>query len=270
MARPMRQKPRLACRLLARPPPWRGRVVAGTDGPGPDQPAEDDMREPGPSGPQRTRADILAGEIADAILDGTLPPGTRLDEQMLAERYGTSRTPVREAIRQLRASGLIEVRPRRGAVVAEMTSEQRDVLFVAMAELEATCARLSALGMTPVERRRLEALHESMLAMVQEGDQAAYAEANAVFHALIYTGAHNSLLSEMALGLRRRLAPYRNAQFRAPGRLARSHVEHQAVVEAVLTGNAAAAHAAMLHHVSLVEDAVDRLGLGSLAKISAA
>ncbi|MCJ8141551.1 GntR family transcriptional regulator [Ancylobacter sp. A5.8] len=208
---------------------------------------------------RQTRTEKLAADLASAILDGTLEPGSRLDEHMLAERYGTSRTPVREALRQLATSGLIELRPRRGAVVTQVTSEQLDTLFVAMGELEATCARLSALSMTPIERRRLDALHESMGEMTARGDVAAYTASNTVFHTMFYAGAHNVVVSEMTIALRRRLAPFRQAQFRAPGRLARSHAEHGAVVKAVLGGDAAGAHAAMLHHVSLVEDAFDQL-----------
>lgn len=214
---------------------------------------------------RQTRTEKLAEELADAILDGTLEPGCRLDEHMLAERYGTSRTPVREALRQLATTGLIELRPRRGAVVAQVTSEQLEMLFVAMGELEATCARLSALSMTPIERRRLEALQESMGEMVGRGDVAGYTAANTNFHTLLYTGAHNPVLSEMAISLRRRLAPFRQAQFKAPGRLARSYAEHGAVARAVIAGDASGAHAAMLHHVSLVEDAFDQLKLGAHA-----
>lgn len=219
---------------------------------------------------RQTRTEKLAEELADAILDGTLEPGCRLDEHMLAERYGTSRTPVREALRQLATTGLIELRPRRGAVVTQVTSEQLEMLFVAMGELEATCARLSALSMTPIERRRLDSLQETMGEMVARGDVAGYTAANTAFHTLFYAGAHNPVLSEMAIGLRRRLAPFRQAQFRASGRLARSHGEHGAVVRAVLGGDAAGAHAAMLHHVSLVEDAFEQLkSQGRLAATAA-
>ena len=208
---------------------------------------------------EQTRAEWLAGEIADAIVTGELPPGSRLDEHGLARRYSVSRTPVREALRQLDASGLIETRPRRSAVVASVTAERLEEMFVAMGELEATCARLSALGMSPIERRRLDAMHARMAALAEADDVDAYAEANVAFHGGIYAGAHNAMLAELAAGLRRRLAPYRRAQFRADGRLALSHAEHGEVVRAILAGDAAAAHAAMLHHVSLVEEAFETL-----------
>lgn len=207
----------------------------------------------------RTHTNRLADQIADAILEGTLEPGARLEEASLADRFGVSRTPVREALRQLATSGLIIVRPRRGAVVATATGEQLKALFVAMGEIEATCARLCALSMTPLERRALDALSERMGALARRGDHVAYLEANQTFHTAVYRGSHNPVLEEFATSLRRRLAPFRRAQFRAPGRLTRSHAEHAVVVAAILRGDATAAHAAMIHHVTLVEIAFDEL-----------
>jgi len=204
-----------------------------------------------------TLTEKLASAIADGILDGTLRPGERLDELTLAQQHGVSRTPVREALRQLTTSGLIDMRPRRGAVVSQATREQIESLFVAMAEMEATCARLCALSMTPIERRRLQARQEEMLALAEAGDPDAYSDANVAFHSAIYGGAHNTPLADYAMGLRRRVGPFRRAQFRLEGRLTRSNQEHGAVVRAILAGDAAQAHAAMLHHVSLVEDAYE-------------
>jgi DNA-binding GntR family transcriptional regulator len=206
-----------------------------------------------------TQADRLADAIADSVLSGEFEPGRRLDEGMLAERYGVSRTPVREALRQLASTGLIDVKPRRGATVAKATSAQLETLFGAMAEIEATCARLAAMSMTPIERRRLQSLQDAMAEFVERDDPEAYAAANVRFHTQIYLGAHNEVLADIASGLRRRVAPYRRAQFRTDGRLLRSHAEHAAVVKALIACDAAGAHAAMFHHMSLVEDAFGRL-----------
>jgi DNA-binding GntR family transcriptional regulator len=207
-----------------------------------------------------TQSERLAEAIADAIRTGEFPPGRRLEEGWLAERFEVSRTPVREALRNLGASGLIEIKPRRGATVASANPAQLEVLFGAMAEIEAVCARLAAMSMTPLERRRLEALHERMGALAGRDDREAYAAANVTFHLTIYAGAHNEVLGEFARSLRRRLAPFRRAQFRAEGRTARSHVEHGAAVTAILACDAAAAQDAMFRHMSLVEDAFGQLG----------
>jgi DNA-binding GntR family transcriptional regulator len=206
-----------------------------------------------------TQAERLADSIAESVLSGEFPPGFRLDETALAERFGVSRTPVREAIRMLASTGLIDVKPRRGASVATTTSAQLETLFGAMAEIEATCARLAALSMTPIERRRLQSRHEAMAEVVLRDDREGYAAANVDFHAQIYLGAHNEILSLFAQGLRRRLAPFRRAQFRTEGRTSLSHAEHAAVLKAILACDAAAAHSAMFHHMSLVEDSFGRL-----------
>ena len=213
-----------------------------------------------------TQAERLAEAIAESVLSGEFAPGLRLDEVMLAERFGVSRTPVREALRQLASTGLIDVKPRRGATVASATSTQLEILFAAMAEIEATCARLAALSMTPIERRRLESRHAMMTALVEADDRDRYTAANIEFHSLVYTGAHNQILTEIAAGLRRRMSPFRRAQFRTEGRIARSHAEHGAVVRAILAGDAAAAHAAMFHHMSLVEDSFDQLAVTATAR----
>ena len=87
-----------------------------------------------------------------------------------------------------------------------------------MAEIEASCARLAALSMTPIERRRLQSRHEAMAELVLRDDREAYAAAKIDFHTHIYLGAHNAIVSQFAQGLRRRLAPFRRAQFRTEGR----------------------------------------------------
>jgi DNA-binding GntR family transcriptional regulator len=206
-----------------------------------------------------TRAERLADEIAASVLSGEFRPGLRLDEKTLAERYAVSRTPVREALRQLASTGLIDVKPRRGATVVRATSAQLETLFGAMAEIEATCARLSALSMTPLERRRLASFHESMVKFVLQNDGDGFADANLTLHTQIYRGAHNTVIADFATGLRRRLAPFRRAQFRTQGRLPRSHEEHKKVVDAILAGDAATAHTTMFHHMSLVEESFERL-----------
>jgi DNA-binding GntR family transcriptional regulator len=206
-----------------------------------------------------TRADRLADEIAESVLSGEFRPGLRLDEKTLAERYAVSRTPVREALRQLASTGLIDVKPRRGATVVRATSAQLETLFGAMAEIEATCARLSAMSMTPLERRRLASFHDFMLPLALQNDAEGFAAANLTLHSQIYQGAHNAVIADFAAGLRRRLAPFRRAQFRTEGRLPRSHEEHKRVVDAILAGDAAAAHAAMFDHMSLVEESFERL-----------
>ena len=203
-------------------------------------------------GHRRTLADELRLQLADDIVRGLIAPGAGLDESDLARRFGVSRTPVREAIRQLAASGLVEVRAHRGAVVARPSEERLIGMFEAMAELEALCAGLAAERMTPAERSQLEAVHEELRALIHGGDPQRYHEANEAFHATVYAGAHNAYLAEMTHATRARVQPFRRAQFRNLGRLAKSHLEHDRAVLAILRGDREGAARAMRLHIMKV------------------
>ncbi len=203
---------------------------------------------------RRTLAAELHIQLADEIVRGVLLPGAPLDEMELARRFNVSRTPVREAIRQLAASGLIEAKAHRGAVVAQPSEERLAAMFEVMAELEALCAQLAAERMTAAERHALEAVHESMRSLIHIGDPQRFHEVNEAFHGAIYSGSHNSYLAEMTVATRARVQPFRRAQFRNLGRLAKSHVEHDLVMQAILRGASAQAASAMRAHIATVRE----------------
>lgn len=206
-----------------------------------------------------TRAEHIRHELSAQILSGARPPGSALDEQALAQEFGASRTPVREALRLLAASGLVAHRPRRGAeVVAPSTRELND-MFQVMADLEGLCAGHAAASMSPLERRVLAETHEAMAPIVRAGDMEAYANANEGFHALIYSGSHNAYLAELTLRTRQRLRPFRRAQFQSLGRLAASHAEHSRIVQSIMAANRAGAITAMTAHIADVRDAFLRV-----------
>ena len=200
------------------------------------------------------RADDLRGTLEREILAGDLPPGERLDESRLAARFGVSRTPVREALLQLASGGLVEMRPRQGAVVAAMTVQQLLQMFEVMAEMEALCARLAARRMTPAERQTLSSLHETCSEPAENGDVDGYYAANRSFHELIYSGAHNAYLEEQTRSLRNRLSSYRRFQLNHPGRIDQSLSEHGDVVAAIVAGDADRAADAMRAHVAIQGD----------------
>jgi DNA-binding GntR family transcriptional regulator len=201
-----------------------------------------------------TRAEELRLQLADEIVRGALPPGAPLDETDIARRFNVSRTPVREALRQLAASGLVETRAHRGAVVARPTLERLTGMFEAMAELEAICAGLAAERMPPVERHRLEAVHEELRVLSHAGNPDRFHEVNERFHNTIYAGSQNTYIAEMTLATRVRVQPFRRAQFRNLGRLAKSHAEHDRVVVAIMRGDKVGAELAMRAHIELVRD----------------
>jgi DNA-binding GntR family transcriptional regulator len=199
-----------------------------------------------------TLAEQLRLQLADEIVRGILFPGAALDETELAGRYRVSRTPVREALRQLAASGLIETKAHRGAIVARPSRERLSGMFEAMAELEALCAGLAARRMTGDERRRLEDVHERLRVLIHFGDPQRYHEVNEAFHSNVYDGAHNAYLAELTSATRSRVQPFRRAQFRNLGRLAKSHAEHDRVVVAILRGDHQGAADAMRLHIATV------------------
>jgi len=204
--------------------------------------------------PRRTRTEELRLRLSDDIVRGQLAPGAALDETELARRFSVSRTPVREAIRMLAASGLVEVRAHRAAVVARPTHEHLIGMFEVMAELESLCAGYAADRMRGAERRALEDAHEKLRVLIQRGDPQRYYEVNEAFHATIYAGAHNSYLAELTLATRGRVQPFRRAQFRNLGRLAKSHAEHDRVVQAILRGERVLAAQNMYAHIIKVRD----------------
>lgn len=201
---------------------------------------------------RRTRSEELRRRLADDIVSGALEPGTPLDEVEFARRFGVSRTPIREAIRELSAMGLVQTRPHRGAVVALPTPDQLRDMFAVMGELEALCAGYSALHMTAVERRGLIHLHHAMATLARRGEATRYGEANEAFHNAVYAGTHNGYLVELTAMTRSRVAPFRRAQFRAEGRPALSHREHDVIVQAIARGDRAAAIDAMRDHIGIV------------------
>src|SRR6476646_2596739 len=149
-----------------------------------------------------TRAEELRLQLADEIVRGALAPGAPLDETDIARRFSVSRTPVREALRQLVASGLVEARPHRGAVVAQPSIERLTSMFEAMAELEALCAGLAAERMSAAERHGLEAIHEELRVLSYAGNPDRFHEVNERFHNAIYAGSQNGYIAEITLATR--------------------------------------------------------------------
>ena len=198
------------------------------------------------------RSDELRDEIEEEILTGLLRPGERLEEAQLAHRFGVSRTPIREALLQLAANGLVEFRPRRGAVVVEIGPRQLMEMFDVMAELEAMCARLAARRVTDEALEQITAAHAACLKAAAEKDINEYYDTNEVFHARIRQASQNAFLMEQATNLQKRLKPYRRMQLRARDRIRASLQEHERIADAIAVGDAERAALEMRDHVALM------------------
>lgn len=201
------------------------------------------------SGQPPLRAASIAATLEAEIITGQITGGTKLDEQGLAERFNVSRTPVREALHLLAARSLVERVPYRGVVVLDITPERIEQMFEAMAEIEALCGRYSAQRMSIGERGALQALHDDMQEMAQRGAAKEYEAANTRFHAMIYEGAHNADIAELADTLRLKLAPFRRTQLKSAKRMEKSSAEHQDIVNAIVDNDPSSAERALRRHL---------------------
>ena len=196
--------------------------------------------------------DRLKNEIADLILSGRMRPGERLDEHSLASRFGVSRTPVREALQQLGAAGLVEIRPRRSARVRALSMQELESSFEAMGEIEAICARYAAERMTQAERISLRLLIDQSRIASRQGDRVTSRDLDARFHALLHTGTHNEALCSVANEMRMRVELYSSAPYTLPNFDTQLHVphgQHEQIAEAVLNRVPEDAHRLMIEHI---------------------
>jgi DNA-binding GntR family transcriptional regulator len=216
-----------------------------------------------------SHAQRLRQRIEDEIVSGELALGSRLDENQLAARFGVSRTPIREALLQLAVTGLVQTKPRRGAIVSAPEPHLLLAMFEAMAEIEAACGRLAARRLVADDSAALkEALERCRAAMAIEDCESYYAE-NYIFHTVVYRASRNAFLAEQALSLHRRLAPYRRLQLRVRQRLPQSLAEHAAIVAAIVAGDEAGAAEALRSHVVVQGDRFSDLVAGLRAPSAA-
>lgn len=194
-------------------------------------------------------------EIEEAIKDGTLLPGESIDEAQLADQYQVSRTPIREALIQLQAQGLVNSLPRGGMIVAKMNLQQLLALWELLAELEGVAVRLACERMTPQELDTLVQLHEQSRQHAQDDDMAGWQESNLQFHDLIYRATRNPYLRVELMRIRTRTGYYRRHAFGALGRIRSSFEQHQRVVDAFRQADSDAAVQAMVQHMRPAADA---------------
>ncbi|WP_189613107.1 GntR family transcriptional regulator [Pigmentiphaga litoralis] len=200
-------------------------------------------------------SDRIRMEIEEAIKDGSLLPGESVDEAELALQYDVSRTPVREALLQLQAQGLLTSLPRGGMIVAKMDLQQLLSLWELLAELEGVAVRLACQRMTPEELDIIVRHHEASRKVVEADDVAGWQESNLRFHELIYRATRNPYLRQEVLRMRTRTGYYRRHAFAALGQIRNSFEQHRRVVEAFQKGDAESASSAMVDHMRPASDA---------------
>jgi DNA-binding GntR family transcriptional regulator len=210
-----------------------------------------------------TLARIVQQKIVEAIASGVFTPGMHLEEQELASRYQVSRTPVREALRELASLGAVEVKARRGVMVAAMTGDRLIQTLEVIADLEGSCARYAAERMTRVQRIELREINQRIGQAAATNDAAGFDRDNAIFHRLIHAGAHNAILSEAVEQMRQRILPYTRAEFiSARERMWISQREHETIAGAIESGQPELAyHATRAHVISAGRVPEDKLAL---------
>ncbi len=174
----------------------------------------------------RRRADSIRETLEQLIITGAFVDGDRLDETRLSERFNVSRTPLREALQMLAASGLVQLVPHRGAYVRHPGVVEMVQMFEVMAELEGMCGRLAARRLTDDDLSALRQAAADCETALQGGDADAYYHENERLHQLLYAASGNGFLAAEALRLQKRLQPFRRLQLRLRGRMAQSMAEH--------------------------------------------
>ena len=175
----------------------------------------------------------VAERLRTRIFAHELPPGSWIDEQVLAQEYGISRTPLREALKVLAAEGLVMLKPRRGCYVTELSEQDLDEIFPVMALLEGRCAAQAAQRASADDLARLEKIHEQLETHAKSGDADRFFEANHNFHAALQELAGNRWLSQLIDETRKMLKLTRRDSLRLEGRLKQSLAEHRAILKAI-------------------------------------
>jgi DNA-binding GntR family transcriptional regulator len=205
-----------------------------------------------------TIGDQVLSHIRDRILSGQLAAGARIDQNALAADLGISIIPVREALRQLEAEGLIEKRPYRGAFVTELSLSELLDIYTIREELEDLAARLAVSRMTPETLAALEALLADMAMATAAGDRDALFDLNGAFHFTIYTASGNAILCQMIESLWERSTVFRRRFTFMPERAERSLAEHREILEACRRGDIDAVGAAVRRNVAATTEAIAR------------
>jgi len=204
----------------------------------------------------------VAARLRELLTEGTLAPGSKLNERVLCERLGVSRTPLREAIRLLAAEGLITLDPGRGAFAASLSVADVGHAFDVMAALEGLAGELAAASITDAELAELRALQYEMQASFERRDLHSYYRLNARVHELINAAARNPVLEVVWRQLNARLHALRFRSNQDEHKWARAVQEHAAMVQVLQARDGAKMRELLVEHLQRKRDVV-------LAQISA-
>jgi DNA-binding GntR family transcriptional regulator len=211
----------------------------------------------------KTKQDYVYEQLYEAILSGRFKPGEHLVLEELGEELGTSRTPLREAIRRLQTEGLVDSTPHRGAVVADLSVEELIELYHIRAVLEGLAARLATENLSDEELTQLQDIFDETRRELDPSNPVRFEEFNRPFHEIIYQGANAPFLYEMIINLYTKTGLYRHLSLRSTGRVQDVLDEHHRILDALLARDAELAErCAREHHECTAKALVDLLEKG--------
>lgn len=192
----------------------------------------------------------VADKLREQIFSKKLQPGSWLDEQSLADQFGISRTPMREAIKVLASEGLVTIKMRRGAYVTEVFRSDLEQIFTILSLLEGQAAKEAATKASEAQLNLLDHLHHRLETAAADRDIEQFFEINVKFHELIQEIAGNRWMNDVIADLRKVLKLHRRDSLTSTGRLQNSLLEHREILRALLKRDEAAAESAMQKHLA--------------------
>jgi len=192
----------------------------------------------------------VADRLREQIFSKQLASGSWLDEQSLADQFGISRTPMREAIKVLASEGLVTIKMRRGAYVTEVARIDLEQIFTILSLLEGQAAKETATKATEAELNMLDHLHHRLEKAAADRDIEQFFDINVKFHELIQDIAGNRWMNGVIADLRKVLKLHRRDSLTSTGRLQNSLVEHREILRSILKRDEQAAESAMRKHLA--------------------
>lgn len=192
----------------------------------------------------------IESTLLEEISVGDLAPGVRLDEVRLAERFGVSRTPIREVLSRLTAQGILVPGEKRGVFVAQYSREELAQIFEAMHEIEAACARIASQRLSLLARTEIEFAQSECVAAAEAGDRPGYLRANEAFHLAIYKATGNPYMAEIATEFRRRTGPFRAKKLATKEDLVSSAESHRMLIDSIFSEDSMTASNGMRSHMT--------------------
>lgn len=199
--------------------------------------------------PEQGLAHGISEQLQQLIYSGDIAPGERLNEAALALRMGTSRGPIREAIRMLTGIGLVVAVPNRGVFVRQISVREMLEIYALRALLFGFAAQQAAEHLGDEDRREFDQLLDGMDAACEAGDGQRYYVLNLRFHALVMAQCHNQRAQQAYEDHAKELHLYRRRYFDAKANMRRSNAEHRRIFEAIAQGTAERANKLAQAHV---------------------